>query len=55
MWPLSSLKVSAGAAFNGDEDMTFDQAVASLKQAYLDRLSWMDNAIRSGNFVKDAE
>lgn len=56
MWPLDSkVKVDFGCAYNGDENMTFDQAVATLKQSYLDRLSWMDNAIRSGNFVKDAE
>lgn len=55
MWPLSSLKVSAGAAFNGDEDMTFDEAIASMKQAYSERLNWMNTNITNGNFVTDAE
>ena len=55
MWPLSSLKNSAGAAFNGDEDMSFDEAIATMKQAYTDRLNWMNTQITSGNFVTDAE
>lgn len=55
MWPLSSLKNSAGAAFNGDEDMSFDEAIATMKQAYTDRLNWMNVQITSGNFVMDAE
>lgn len=55
MWPLGSLKTSVGAAFNGDEDMTFDEAIASMKQAYSERLIWMNTNIVSGNFVTDAE
>lgn len=55
MWPLSPLKVSVGGAFNGDEDMTFDEAIASMKQAYSERLEWMNSSITSGNFVTDAE
>lgn len=55
MWPLGSLKTSVGAAFNGDEDMTFDEAIASMKQAYSERLNWMNTNIVSGNFVTDAE
>lgn len=55
MWSLSPLKVSVGGAFNGDEDMTFDEAIASMKQAYSERLEWMNSSITSGNFVTDAE
>lgn len=55
MWPLSSLKNSKGAAFNGDEDMTFDAAVNLMKQVYTERLNWMNTQITSGNFVTDAE
>lgn len=54
MWPLSNLKNSAGSAFNGDEDMTFDEAIATMKQAYTDRLNWMNEQITSGNFVTNA-
>lgn len=45
MWPLSPLKVSVGSAFNGDEEMTFDEAIASMKQAYSERLEWMNYSI----------
>lgn len=55
MWPLSPLKVSVSSAFNGDEDMTFDEAIASMKNAYIDRLNWMNTNITSGNFVTDAK
>lgn len=55
MWPLISLKNSVGSAFNGDEDMTFDQAIATMKQAYTERLDWMNTNITSGNFVTDAQ
>ena len=55
MWPLVSLKNSVGSAFNGDEDMSFDEAIATMKQAYTDRLNWMNMQITSGNFVTDAE
>lgn len=55
MWPLSPLKVSVGSAFNGDEDMTFDQAIETMKQAYTDRLNWMNSNITIGNFVTDAK
>lgn len=54
MWPLTQLKNSVGSAFNGDEDMTFDEAIASMKQAYSERLEWMNNNITSGNFVTNA-
>lgn len=55
MWPLVGLKNSVGSAFNGDEDMSFDEAIATMKQAYTERLDWMNSSITSGNFVTDAE
>lgn len=55
MWPLASLKNSVGSAFNGDEDMSFDEAIATMKQAYTERLNWMNSNITSGNFVTDAK
>lgn len=55
MWPLAGLKVSVGSAFNGDEDMSFDEAITTMKQAYIERLEWMNSSITSGNFVTDAE
>lgn len=55
MWPLTSLKNSVGSAFNGDEDMSFDEAIATMKQAYTDRLNWMNTQITSGSFVTDAD
>lgn len=55
MWPLVGLKNSVGSAFNGDEEMSFDDAIATMKQAYTDRLNWMNMQIAGGNFVTDAE
>ena len=58
MWPLVQLKrASTGfsAAFNGDEEMSFDEAIQSMKKAYADRLEWMNSQIASGNFVTDAK
>lgn len=55
MWPLVGLKVSVGSAFNGDEDMSFDEAIATMKQAYTERLEWMNSSITSGSFVTDAK
>lgn len=55
MWPLLETKVSAGSAFNGDEDMDYESAVNLLKSLYQERLEWMNGAITSGNFVTDAE
>ena len=55
MWPLVGLKNSVGSAFNGDEDMSFDEAIATMKQAYTDRLNWMNMQITSGIFVTDAK
>lgn len=55
MWPLAGLKVSVGSAFNGDEDMSFDEAITTMKQAYTERLEWMNSSITSGSFVTDAK
>lgn len=55
MWPLVGLKNSVGSAFNGDEDMNFDEAIATMKQAYTERLEWMNSSITSGFFVTDAK
>lgn len=55
MWPLVGLKNSVGSAFNGDEDMSFDEAIATMKQAYTDRLNWMNMQITGGKFVIDAK
>lgn len=56
MWPTTrTLKNECGAAFNGDEEMTFDQAIQSMKKAYTDRLNWMNAQIISGSFVTDAD
>ena len=55
MWPLIPYhQANRSPSFNGDEDMTFDEAVASMKQAYSERLEWMNNNITSGNFVTNA-
>ena len=56
MWPLTrDLKNNAGAGFNGDEDLTFDEAIEQMKKAYTDRLEWMNGQIQAGYFVTDAE
>ena len=58
MWPTSKVKQTSttfSAAFNGDEDMTFSQAIQSLKKAYADRLEWMNSKIVSGDFITNAE
>ena len=58
MWPTATAKRNASgfsAAFNGDEEMSFDEAIESMKKAYTDRLEWMNTQIVSGNFVTDAE
>lgn len=55
MWPLVGLKNSVGSAFNGDEDMSFDEAIATMKQAYTEHLEWMNSSITSGSFVTDAK
>jgi hypothetical protein len=38
MWPISQ-------RVNGDETMAFEEAVARLKKAYLDKLQWLDQQI----------
>ena len=58
MWPTAAIKrdgTNISAAFNGDEEMSFDNAIQSMKKAYADRLEWMNSQIISGNFVTDAE
>lgn len=56
MWPLIPYhQANSSPSFNGDEDMTFDEAIASMKQAYSERLEWMNTSITSGSFVTDAE
>lgn len=56
IWPLdSNIKVDLGCGYNGDEDMSFDEAIASMKKAYTDRLNWMNSNITSGNFVTNAK
>lgn len=56
MWPLIPYhQANSSPSFNGDEDMTFDEAIASMKQAYSERLNWMNTNITNGNFVTDAE
>ena len=58
MWPTATAKRNASgfsAAFNGDEEMSFDEAIESMKKAYTDRLEWMNTQIVSENFVTDAE
>ena len=56
IWPLdSNIKVDLGCGYNGDEDMSFDEAIASMKKAYTDRLNWMNSSITSGNFVTNAK
>lgn len=54
MWPLAGLKNSVGAAFNGDEEMTYDEAIATMKEAYVQRLDWMNTQIMAGSFVTTA-
>lgn len=58
MWPTVTVKRNAtdfSVAFNGDEEMSFDEAIQSMKKAYTDRLEWMNSQIVSGNFVTYAE
>lgn len=56
MWPLIPYhQANSSPSFNGDEEMSFDDAIISMKQAYSERLEWMNNNITSGNFVTDAE
>ena len=58
MWPTVTVKRNAtdfSVAFNGDEEMSFDEAIQSMKKAYADRLEWMNSQIVSGNFVTNAK
>lgn len=56
MWPLIPYhQANLSPSFNGDEEMSFDEAIASMKQAYSERLEWMNSSITSGNFVTDAK
>lgn len=55
MWPLLKLKSGIGSAFNGDEEMSYDMAIETMKNFYAERLAWMNGAITGGNFVTNAE
>ena len=57
MWPLMQVKSAAtySVAFNGDEDLSFDESIALMKKVYTERLEWMNSSITAGNFVTDAE
>ena len=57
MWPLMQAKSNASysVAFNGDEDLSFDESIALMKEVYTERLEWMNSSITAGNFVTDAE
>ena len=57
MWPLMQVKSSAtySVAFNGDEDLSFDESIALMKEVYTERLEWMNSSITAGNFDTDAE
>lgn len=56
MWPLIPYhQANSSPSFNGDEDMSFDEAISSMKRAYSERLEWMNSSITSGTFVTDAE
>ena len=57
MWPLMQAKSTASysVAFNGDEDLSFDESIALMKEVYTERLEWMNSSITAGNFDTDAE
>ena len=40
MWPITK-------TVNGDEHMSYDEAVARMKKAYVDKLEWLDNQIKN--------
>ena len=40
MWPIST-------KINGDETMTFYESIERLKEAYLDKLEWLDLQINN--------
>lgn len=45
MWPITADAPGAQGLVNGDEQMTFDQAVARMKKSYEDKLNWMNQQI----------
>lgn len=51
MWPLMEIKASGVSAWNGDENLSFDEAMDLMREVYRNRLTWMNSAITSGNFV----
>lgn len=57
MWPLMQEKgrASYSVAFNGDENLSFDESVALMKDVFARRLEWMNAQITAGIFVTDAE
>ena len=57
MWPLMQAKSTASysVAFNGDENLSFDESIALMKEVYTERLEWMNSSITAGNFDTDAE
>ena len=57
MWPMMQAKSNASysVAFNGVEDLSFDESIALMKEVYTERLEWMNSSITAGNFVTDAE
>lgn len=59
IWSMYSVKnanpSATWVAFNGDENLSFDEAMELLKQTYQTRLNWMNTQITSGNFVTNAE
>ena len=58
MWPTVKVKQTSttfSAAFNGDEEMSFEDAISSMKKAYTARLEWMNSKIVAGDFIIDAE
>lgn len=57
MWPLMQAKSTASysVAFNGDEDLSFDESIALMKEVYTERLEWMNSSITAGNFDIYAE
>lgn len=57
MWPLMQVKSAAtySVAFNGDENLSFDESIALMKEVYTERLEWMNSSITAGNFDTGAE
>lgn len=60
MWSMMDVKANANmfttwVAFNGDDNLSFDEAMELMKETYLARLNWMNTQITNGNFVTDAK